>query len=79
MTSKKNPNATIDALKNFDSLPDCAYIREPILEALHSCSKSTIKRMVKAGTLPPPENLSERMVAWNVGKLRAAMAARSAK
>ena len=79
MTSKKNPNATADALKNFDSLPDCAYVRQPIVEALHSCSKSTIWRMVQAGTLPPPEKLSERLVAWNVGKLRASMAARSAK
>ena len=79
MTSKKTKVSMIDALAHFNDLPDCAYVRRPIVEALHSCTKSTIWRMVKNGTLPPPKRLSERMVAWQVGELRASMAARSAK
>ena len=57
MTSKKTKVSMIDALAHFNDLPDCAYVRQPIVEALHSCSKSTIWRMVQAGTLPRPERL----------------------
>ena len=63
-----------DALKNFDSLPDSANVRQPIVEVLFGCSSATVWRMVKRGTLPAPRKLSERVTAWNVGALRKTLA-----
>jgi predicted DNA-binding transcriptional regulator AlpA len=59
-----------DALKNFDSLPDSAFVRQPVVEALFGYSGSTVWRRVKTGLLPAPEKLGPRVTAWNVGKLR---------
>jgi predicted DNA-binding transcriptional regulator AlpA len=59
-----------DALKHFDSLPDSAHVRQPVVEALFGCSGSTLWRMVKRRDLPAPRKLSERISAWNVGELR---------
>ncbi|HRD87492.1 MAG TPA: AlpA family phage regulatory protein [Accumulibacter sp.] len=64
-----------DALKNFDSLPDSAFVRLPVVAALKACSSATVWRMVKRGDLPAPRNLSQRITAWNVGELRKALAA----
>lgn len=64
-----------DALKNFDSLPDSANVRLPVVSALKACSPATIWRMVKRGDLPAPRKLSQRITAWNVGELRKALAA----
>lgn len=62
-----------DALRNFDSLPDSANVRLPVVAALFACAGVTIWRRVKAGTLPAPRKLSERVTAWNVGELRLAL------
>lgn len=62
-----------DALKNFDSLPDAANVRQPVVEALFACSDSTVWRRTKDGTLPRPRKLSPRVTAWNVGELREAL------
>lgn len=72
MTQQLKPTlGTIpDSLKNFDSLPDSANVRQPIVQALFGCSAATVWRMVKRGTLPVPRKLSERVTAWNVGELR---------
>jgi predicted DNA-binding transcriptional regulator AlpA len=62
-----------DALRNFDSLPNSAYVRQPVVEALFGYSASTVWRRVKSGNLPAPEKLggqNSRTTAWNVGKLR---------
>ena len=59
-----------DALKHFDSLPDAAYVRVPVVAALFACSAMTIWRRSQAGTLPAPRKLSEAVTAWNVGELR---------
>ncbi len=64
-----------DSLKNFDSLPDSANVRLPVVTALKACSAATVWRMVKRGDLPAPRKLSERITAWNVGELRKALAA----
>lgn len=74
-TSKAAPSALPDALKNFDSLPDSANVRLPVVQALVGCSSATVWRMVKRCTLPAPRKLSERVTAWNVGDLRKALAA----
>lgn len=62
-----------DALKHFDSLPNSASVRLPIVAVLYACSSSSVWRGVKAGRIPKPRKLSERTTAWNVGELRAAL------
>jgi len=59
-----------EALKNFDSLPDSAFVRLPVVAGLKACSHATIWRMVRRGDLPAPRKQSERVTAWNVGELR---------
>lgn len=63
-----------DALQNFDALPDAAHVRLPVVCGLFACSPATAWRRAKAGTLPPPVKLSDRVTAWRVGDLRAALA-----
>ena len=70
MAQGKSPSAIPDALKNFDSLPDSANVRQPVVEGLFACSPATVWRRVKRGTLPAPRKLSERVTAWQVGELR---------
>ena len=74
-TSKAAPSVLPDALKNFDSLPDSANVRLPVVAALYGCSPATIFRRVKSGHIPAPRKISERVTAWNVGALRRALAA----
>lgn len=59
-----------DALKNFDDMPDSAYVRQPVVEGLYGCSSATIWRRVKDGLIPAPKHLGPRHTAWNVGELR---------
>ena len=75
MTTRTDQSAIPDALKNFDSLPDSANVRQPVVQALIGCSSATVWRMVKRGTLPAPRKLSLNVTAWNVGDLRKALAA----
>jgi predicted DNA-binding transcriptional regulator AlpA len=75
MTTRTDPSAIPDALRNFDSLPDSANVRLPVVAALYGCSPATIFRRVKSGHIPAPRKLSERVTAWNVGQLRQALAA----
>lgn len=58
------------ALAEFDRLPDAAYVRLPVVQALFACSDETIRRRVKAGTMPKGRKLGPRHTAWNVGELR---------
>lgn len=73
MAQRIDSSAIPDALKNFDSLPDAAHVRQPVVQALFGCSAATVWRMVKRGTLPAPRKLSARVSAWNVGALRKAL------
>lgn len=75
MAHHTDPSAFHDALTNYDSFPDSAHVRLPVVRALVGCSSATIWRMVKRGTLPAPRKLSERVTAWNVGDLRKALSA----
>ena len=75
MAQRTDQSAIPDALKNFDSLPDSANVRQPVVQGLFGCSSATVWRMVKRGTLPAPKKRSERVTAWNVGDLRKALAA----
>lgn len=63
-----------DSLKHFDSLPDSANVKEPVVCGLLDCSPATVWRRVKDGRLPQPTRLG-RMTFWNVGQLRKALGA----
>jgi len=76
-TSAATPSADslpADVLAGFDELPDIAHVRLPVVRGLYGfCSASTIWRGVRNGTVPEPVTLGERMTAWRVGDLRAAL------
>lgn len=63
-------------LKNFDELPDSAFVRLPVVVGLLGCSASAVWRNSKAGHIPRPRKLSSNISGWNVGELRAALANR---
>jgi predicted DNA-binding transcriptional regulator AlpA len=77
MSKLSAPDSIPDALRHFDSLPDSAHVRQPVVQALTSYSSATVWRRVKDGGLPRPHKLSERVTAWNVGELRAYLAKQS--
>lgn len=62
-----------EALKNFDQLPDSAYVRLPTVCALYACSPASVWRGVKNFRIPKPRKLSPRTTCWNVGELKAAL------
>ena len=66
-----------EALAQFEQLPNSSYIRLPVVKRLYGVSAATIWRGVKNGTIPKPSKLSERCTAWNVGQVRAALAAKA--
>lgn len=78
MTTTSHTTATAnrhrEAIQHFDTLPDSANVRQPVVEALVPCSPATVWRMVKRGQLPKPRKLGTRITAWNVGELRKALA-----
>lgn len=75
MSKQSNHEAVPAALRDFDSLPDSANVRLPVVRALFGCSDATIWRMARDNRIPKPRKLSERVTAWNVGDLRKALAA----
>jgi predicted DNA-binding transcriptional regulator AlpA len=74
MARHSNPNTLPDTLRNFDQLPDCAFVRQPVVETLFACSAATVWRRVTDRRIPKPRKLSHRVTVWNVGQLRAALA-----
>jgi len=76
-SGKRRPPRTnfAEALANFDSLPDAAHVRQPVVEALLGCSSATVWRMVASGRLPKPIKLAPRVTGWAVRDLRLALAA----
>lgn len=63
-----------EALANFDSLPDAAYVRLPVVKALYACSVASVWRGALSGRIPKPQKLSPRTTCWNVGELRKSLA-----
>ena len=66
---------TVAALRAFDDLPDSANVRAPVVDVLFSVSPDTRARRIKAGLIPAPHKFGPRTNLWNVGELRAALAA----
>lgn len=67
---KHQGNEIPDALRHFDSLPDSAQVRLPVVCGLVSASPATVWRMALDGRLPPPRKLGPKITAWSVGELR---------
>lgn len=63
--------------KHFDSLPDSAHVRVPVVAALRGCSTATVWRHIQQGLVPKPHKLGPNLTAFNVGELRRAQAALS--
>ncbi len=78
MTLKSETTKVIpEALANFDQLPNSGFIRLPVLKALYGISSASCWRGVKKGSIPKPCKLTERTTAWNVGVVRADLAAKA--
>jgi prophage regulatory protein len=60
---------------NFDSLPDSAFVRVDTVAALRDSSRATTWRHAKMGLIPSPRKIGPGITAWNVGELRACLAA----
>ncbi len=57
------------ALKEFDTLPDSAYVRLPVITALVGISRATVWRWTRQGNLPKSIRISG-VTLWSVGALR---------
>ena len=75
--NNKQTRSVPHELTHFDSLPDSAYVRLPVVVGLYACSTATVWRGVKKGNIPQPIKLSPNISAWNVGVLRRALAEKS--
>lgn len=64
------------ALRDFDQLPDSAYIRLPVMIGLFGVSAASIWRGVKNQSMPKPVKLTERTTAWSVRLVREALASK---
>lgn len=65
-----------DALVNLDLMPNTAFVRLPVVAMAYGYSKATVWRNVKKGKMPKPVKISERCTAWNVGLIKADLAAK---
>ena len=70
LKSKYQP---LTALVTFDSQPNSANVRLPVVMALYGISSASVWRNCKNGNIPKPRKLTTRTTVWNVGELRAAL------
>lgn len=74
----KAHNAVQTALSNFDVLPSCGFVRISVVMALLGVSASTVWRLVAANTIKTYKH-TPRTTSFNVGELRAVLAAKAVK
>jgi hypothetical protein len=66
---------TLTALKQFEELPDCAYVKRAVVQVLFGgISDEEVRRRTRDGRIPKPTKLGSRNNIWRVGDLRAALA-----
>lgn len=66
-------DAKIEFLSDFDSLPNTANVRLPVVMGLYGVSAATVWRNIKNGNIPKPRKLTSRTTVFNVGELREAL------
>lgn len=59
-------------MSQFESLPDCAIVRLPVVRELFGVSSPTVWRWSKKGLLPKPIKVSG-ITGWQVGEVKAAL------
>ncbi len=74
MKSKSTSPAILANVRDFDQLPDSAFVRLPTVCGMFNIAPATAWRWSKSGRLPTPRKLGERISGWNVGQLRAVLA-----
>lgn len=74
-----SPTDHTRALREFDDLPDTAFVRLPVVRSLFGYSAATIWRASKDGRLPKPVKLGPAISGWPVGGLRRKLAERAAQ
>ncbi len=63
------------ALEQFETLPACAYVKRPVVQALFGgISDEEVRRRTLDGRIPKPTKLGSRHNIWQVGQLRDALA-----
>lgn len=63
-------------LTDFDSLPDCAFVRQQQVSALTTLARPTLWRLVRDRRFPEPVRLNDsRCTVWRVGDVRQWLAA----
>jgi predicted DNA-binding transcriptional regulator AlpA len=68
-----------EALRGFDTLPDSAHVRLPVVCALNGgVPPQTIYRWIKEGRHPAPVKLGPGVSAWRVGEIRRNLASKVA-
>jgi hypothetical protein len=66
---------TLAALAQFDCLPDAAYVKRRVVQALFGgISDEEVRRRTLDGRIPIPTKLGTRVNIWQVGELREALA-----
>jgi len=63
---------------HFESLPDCAIVRLPIVRQLFGISSPTVWRWSKNGLLPTPIRVAG-ITGWQVGAIKLALKRHSQK
>lgn len=69
-------NSIPEAVKHFDQLSHACQVRLPVVKAMLSVSSATVWRLVAAKKLTAYK-LTERTTTFNVGELRALLAAKA--
>ena len=64
----------MSTVQSFDTLPDAAHVRLPVVATLYAISHSNVWSWVKDGRIPQPRKLGPQTTVWNVGELRRALA-----
>jgi len=59
-------------MNQFESLPDCAIVRLPMVRQLFGISSPTVWRWSKNGLLPTPIRVSG-ITGWQVGAIKLAL------
>lgn len=67
VTTHSNDDA---ALREFDTLPDAAFVRIGTVARLYSATPASVWRWVKRDGFPQPRKLGPQVTAWNVGEVR---------